>query len=231
MRSQAQLEASRRNGAMSKGPTTPEGKAIASRNHTIHGLCADNKAVVIEGEDPEAWDELLQETIRDFNPINGTELDLVTEIAVARWRIRRCWTMETAAADKEIALQRSTLEQQFQNPDMPMRHVSAYTAAADGMRLIDRYETRLTRIFNRAVKNLADFRARGIFTNNTSNNPDTADNHQQQRPTPTPRISNLRVVDDRSEPQQPKQAILRIEPKNPCKINMGINPEPENLAA
>jgi hypothetical protein len=113
-----------------------------------------------------------------------------------------------------------------------MRHASAYTAAADGMRLIDRYETRLTRIFNRAVKNLADFRARGIF-NNTSNNLDKADdNHQQPRPMPTPRISNLRVVvEDHAEHQQPKQAILRIEPKNPCNINTDTNPEPEDLAA
>ena len=229
MRSEAQIEASRRNGAKSKGPTSPRGKAIAARNHTTHGLYAD-KAVVLEGEDPEAWHELLDQTIRDFNPINGTELDLVTEIAVARWRVRRCWTIETSTADMEIAQQRGKLEQQFQNPDMPMRHVSAYTAAAEGMRLIDRYETRLTRIFNRAVKNLADFRARGIFTNNTANNLDEANNHQHPRPMPTPRISNLRV-EDRAEHQQPKQSISRIEPKNPCNINTGVNPEPENLAA
>ena len=50
-RSPAQIEASRRNGARSKGPVTAEGKARASRNALKHGLSA-MEPLVLEDEVP-----------------------------------------------------------------------------------------------------------------------------------------------------------------------------------
>src|SRR4051795_11116675 len=50
-RSPAQIEASRRNGARSKGPVTPEGKERASRNALKHGLTATYH-LVLEDEGP-----------------------------------------------------------------------------------------------------------------------------------------------------------------------------------
>jgi hypothetical protein len=44
-RTPAQIEASRRNGARSKGPVTAEGKARASRNALKHGLTATHHLV------------------------------------------------------------------------------------------------------------------------------------------------------------------------------------------
>jgi hypothetical protein len=49
--SPARAAASRRNGARSKGPTTPEGKARSAQNALTHGLCADNYLVSAEEED------------------------------------------------------------------------------------------------------------------------------------------------------------------------------------
>src|SRR5215204_6064370 len=52
LRSPAQVEASRRNGARSKGPVTDEGKAKASRNALQHGLTAMHH-LVLEDEAPQ----------------------------------------------------------------------------------------------------------------------------------------------------------------------------------
>ena len=48
-RSPAQIEASRRNGARSRGPVSEEGRARASRNALTHGLTA-MEHLVLEGE-------------------------------------------------------------------------------------------------------------------------------------------------------------------------------------
>jgi hypothetical protein len=52
--SPARAEASRKNGAKSRGPRTPDGKARASRNALKHGMRAEQH-VVVEGESAEAF--------------------------------------------------------------------------------------------------------------------------------------------------------------------------------
>jgi hypothetical protein len=58
-RSPAQIEASRRNGARSRGSTTPEGNTRASCNALRHGATATH-SLVLEDEVPDDLDDLIE---------------------------------------------------------------------------------------------------------------------------------------------------------------------------
>ena len=105
MKSELQLQASRANGAKSKGPVTPQGKANSSRNNTRHGLLA--RGIVLESESEARFDEMLQRMIRDFQPQTDAEMTAVEAMASARWRGIRSSTLQKLALDREIAQQPS----------------------------------------------------------------------------------------------------------------------------
>ena len=153
------MEASRRNGKLSRGPITEEGKARSARNNTKHGL-AGSEIIVIEGESEEKWESLRDACIVQFRPANDLELEIVEEIAAARWRIRRSRAIETAMINKEIEAQRRDIDAAYQDPDPSLRHASAFEGLGVRLNLIDRYDVRVRRNYDRAVKSLYDLRAR-----------------------------------------------------------------------
>ena len=57
MPTEKQIQASRANGARSKGPVTPAGKQNSSRSSTRHGLLC--RSVVLAEESPDRFAELL----------------------------------------------------------------------------------------------------------------------------------------------------------------------------
>jgi hypothetical protein len=65
--SNARAEASRRNGAKSQGPKTPEGKARSSQNALKHGLRAQ-KHVVLHDEDAAAFQALEAALVEELAP-------------------------------------------------------------------------------------------------------------------------------------------------------------------
>jgi hypothetical protein len=94
MSSEAQREASRTNGAKSRGPTTPEGKNISKFNGVKHGLRAEQ--VVLPGEDPAEFEAERQGWLNDWKPQSHTRAVLVERAAVASWRLRRAVRVESA---------------------------------------------------------------------------------------------------------------------------------------
>ena len=154
MASEAQIEANRRNGTKSRGPKTPEGKAISSANAIKHGLRAE-KMVVLSNESDENFDTLLEACHAHFNPSNAFEAELVHEIAAARWRLRRAWTVETNLLDIQMHQQDAKLRERYGEFDEGTRLASAFTALAAESRsltLVTRYETSLRRSFQSTVK-------------------------------------------------------------------------------
>ena len=94
MRSEKQREASRQNGAKSKGPTSPGGKAISRFNGLKHGLRAEQ--VILPGEDPAEYEAEKRAWFDDWKPASHTRAFLVERAAQAAWRLRRSVRAEAA---------------------------------------------------------------------------------------------------------------------------------------
>ena len=138
---------SRANGALSKGPITPAGKIRSSKNAIRHGLMA--KCVVLGNESRAGFDNLLAGFVERFNPTDAVELGLVEEMFSSFWRQRRAWAIETRILDDAIATQPP-------DDDELARLTNGFNSIATQppLELVHRYETRLHRIFQRALANL-----------------------------------------------------------------------------
>src|SRR5918911_595005 len=86
-RTDKQIDASRRNGAKSKGPVTAEGRARSSQNAYKHGFAA--KRLVLPHEDPAKLEAHVAAYVQRFAPIDKVEYDLVEQLALAAWRLAR----------------------------------------------------------------------------------------------------------------------------------------------
>jgi hypothetical protein len=91
--SNSRAQASRRNGARSRGPKTPEGKARSSRNALKHGLRAE-KHVMLPEEDAAAFEALEAALFEELAPVGALQSLLARRIAVAAWRLERAERLE-----------------------------------------------------------------------------------------------------------------------------------------
>src|SRR5215469_56972 len=108
MATDKQIEANRRNALKSTGPRTEEGRAAVRFNDLKHGLCA--KSLCLPGDDPEELDAFLDNFEADYRPTTQTEAELVLQIAMASWRLRRFRRVEAALFAKEIEDHKSYIE-------------------------------------------------------------------------------------------------------------------------
>ncbi len=148
MSSQARIEASRANGAKSRGPVTPEGKRASAANNLRHGLLA--RSVVLDAENRVLFYRLVKDFEIEFDPQGPAEGALVQTLAVTRWRQMRIWSMEKAALDHQIGKQDEAV-------DAPTKAALAFRTLCDQSRSLDlmnRYETRYDRQFARTLARL-----------------------------------------------------------------------------
>ena len=99
--SPARAEASRRNGAKSRGPKTPEGKARASKNALKHGFRAE-KHVLVEGECPKTFAAFEASLVDDLAPEGALQSLLAGRIVRAAWRLERAERIETELFAREM---------------------------------------------------------------------------------------------------------------------------------
>ena len=91
--SDARAEASRKNGARSRGPNTEAGKARSARNALKHGMRA-HKYVVLPQEDAAAFAVLETTILAELAPVGALQTLLARRVAVAAWRLERADRME-----------------------------------------------------------------------------------------------------------------------------------------
>ncbi len=148
MRSDKQIQASKTNGARSRGPITAQGKRNSSRNSARHGLLA--QTVVLEEESADRFQKLLAAFMREHQPRTATQISLVETMAVTRWRQWRVWLAQKTAADLDIAGQHRSVGR-------TSRALLALLGSSASFRLpevLHRYEVAFDRQFSRALTNL-----------------------------------------------------------------------------
>jgi len=117
MPSQSRSDAARANGAKSKGPATPEGKARSSQNALKHGLTAQFD--VLPGESQDDFDALLDSHLSHYQPVGFLERELVRTLAITRWRLRRIPTLEFNVFDNETILSEEDIDEEFSQHRRP----------------------------------------------------------------------------------------------------------------
>ena len=95
-------EASRANGAKSKGPKSEETRAKSSANSLRHGLTSRH-TILLSCEDSAEFQQLSDEYEQLYLPASVVEVELVKSMIAARWRIGRLWTIEATLLDNQIA--------------------------------------------------------------------------------------------------------------------------------
>ena len=170
-------EQSRINGAKSKGPTSPEGKARSSANSMKHGFAAAiNNVIVVE--DKEAFDLHVAGYRAALVPQNYLEETLIDQLASINWRQTRLVGLETALLDAQLSFQKDVfLETQPEGAHDPyFRLVFAWEALSRKsqnredtaalpetfdvhcLELVRRYITTLDRQYRNTMLNLRQYR-------------------------------------------------------------------------
>ena len=102
VRTPAQIEASRSNGARSSGPTTAAGKARAALNGTRHGLCSA-QFFLLPDEDPAAWAAFAAGMLATLRPSDDAERHAAERAVQAMWREMRADRLEAVILSELFA--------------------------------------------------------------------------------------------------------------------------------
>jgi hypothetical protein len=176
MRTLKQIEAARRNGAKSKGPATPEGKAIARQNSTKHGLAAD-PAILLTTENDDTYDTLLTAYLETYQPANGNEYDLVCQVVSASWKLRRISRIEAQLLEAQMQLQLDVIKddhkREFEAATVEGKAFKTLATASRSIDLLLRYTNTARRSYDTALKALRELQ-RERRKAKTQNEPENA---------------------------------------------------------
>ena len=100
VRSAPQIQASKTNGSMSRGPSSNQGKKRSSLNAFKHGGYAHQYVAL--GEDSEVFQEYALEMRQHWQPRNIIEEDLFEQLTVVAWKMRRLASLEAAVLSTEM---------------------------------------------------------------------------------------------------------------------------------
>ena len=167
-------------------------------NALRHGLLANT--VVLGDEDPEAFRALVGSFLARFQPADDVELGLVEHMAAAWWRQTRSCAVENKIIDAVAAKAAAS--------SAIDRLTHAFTTLASGpeLALMHRYETRQSRIFQRALNNLLLLRKQ-----NLPNEPNPISEHSLEQ-------SPYLLPEAKQEPEFNSERVIPAPKPNPSPI-------------
>jgi hypothetical protein len=140
-----QRAANRRNAKKSTGPKSEETKAAVAQNSVRHGLCGRFR--VLECEDAQKFDNLLTQFRHDLKPADSIEDELVLKMARHTWQSNRAVRLQQACF----------LVQPVDAPEQTTTGTDGVAVRTD-LELYVRYQVQNDRAFQRAAKELRDYR-------------------------------------------------------------------------
>jgi CheY-like chemotaxis protein len=169
-----QIDANRRNAQKSTGPRTDAGRAAVRFNGLTHGLTAET--LVLAGESQVDFESLLSSFEAEHEPATPTEVTLVSQLAMAAWRLRRGYHAEANFFTKRLADNKEYVERRYAQSDDGQRIAITFDLSAKDLDNFSRYEARLERSFHRALRELQRLRnQRFAEMKNQSQFPDPAE--------------------------------------------------------
>ena len=144
-------QSARINGSKSRGPTTPAGRARSSQNALKHGLTS--QSLLLPSEDPGEFHHLLASYLHKLQPDGPVELALVHEMVAAKWRLDRIAAIETQLFGEAIDHVEEYADDPL-NELQALAHGFERIANSSSFSFLYRIESRLTRAYSRALRNL-----------------------------------------------------------------------------
>lgn len=153
-----QVEANRRNAALSTGPSTPAGRAQSSMNAVKHGLTA--RAFFLYPEEAAQFTEFRNAYFADLRPQGVNEETTVDRIVRNFWRLRRLSEIEGTASremmDRERVRFDKTAFDKLPSPKAPFQ----YERLVEVWERCARYDARIARQVHLDLHNLERWQAR-----------------------------------------------------------------------
>jgi hypothetical protein len=214
-RSPTQIAAARQNGARSRGPVSPEGKARAARNALKHGLTAI-KHLVLDDEDEAELEALTARLMDEIGPTSEVEARLVQRLAAAFWKGERAERMEAAlfaAAPRK------------RPPEVGGRWVDADPLATFDIQrfnAIRLYQAQQARELSRCLRELRQLRRDPLTAEAGEDQPSGTEMRNEPKPPAEPELQN--------EPGDPAAASVVQAPAPVSPPPAETEKEPKTLA-
>ena len=194
-------EQARVNGSRSSGPVTEQGKQRSSLNAMKHGVYTD--LVLLPGESSEEFMKLLHAYEHQFRPTDQIEMDLIQDLADARWRINRMkrqealeWSQAAFEAAHDPALDEAPYEVLHE-----YGHRNRCQMKGNPIEVCRRAEARYRRDYDRALKTLQQHRKQKQ-QEKCENEPKPVPENVKNEPNETP----VQPPQPPQKPQEPPQA-------------------------
>jgi len=228
MKSQARIEAGRRNGMLAKGKKSEEARQKCAQNSLKHGLFS--KTLVLANESAELFEETRKSYYDLWKPENEFEADLVNDMVAARWQLNRimCVVSETIDLRQARMDHSGELKKEFDIIPEPTRLAIAFAKEINESKTLDnlsRYAARYHRQFRQAAAELrrvqkdrrADEAAEAAEEAITCESEPICKNEGNATPKPAPKPLEIVRLEPKVDPnptRQPENSTKEDPPSN-----------------